>query len=211
VSGFAAARPPSCWGATAVSSFPASRGRPVYDGAVTGARRRAPDPHVPVLSILILAVVAACGSATPTRTPALPSSIPSVAPSLTPVPGGQSGPPSTASDLPTTTDVDGFGPIWDALPASFPRPAGTVAAELPEPASALFGLPLGDPRSVSLSEGEALTTAGWSVNIGSPLEDGTVVIDATGPGDGCIARIRFTPASGGVIMHVLYGAHCPFD
>ena len=38
-----------------------------------------------------------------------------------------------------------------------------------------------------------LTEAGWTVDVGSPLEDGSVVLEAQGPPDGCRAEVRFTP------------------
>ena len=52
---------------------------------------------------------------------------------------------------------------------------------------------------------------GWTVDAGSPLEDGTVVLEATGAPAGCKAEIRFTPVSGSLIMEVLFGASCPFS
>ena len=59
--------------------------------------------------------------------------------------------------------------------------------------------------------GLALAAQGYQVNVGSPLEDGTVVLDATGPDPACKIQVRFTPQSGSVIMTVLYGAACPFS
>jgi hypothetical protein len=54
-----------------------------------------------------------------------------------------------------------------------------------------------------------LTASGWTVDAGSPLEDGTVVLEAARP-NACKAEIRFTPRGGSVIMSVLYGASCPY-
>jgi hypothetical protein len=58
---------------------------------------------------------------------------------------------------------------------------------------------------------EALTALGWTTDVGSALEDGTVVLDAGGTREGCAAEVRFTPTSGTVVMSVLYGADCPFS
>jgi hypothetical protein len=188
----------------------------VYDGRVTKLRRLAADPLVPIL-VLTLAVVA-IGCAGPATTPsaasAQPVRVPSAAapttePSLTPVPGG--GTPVVGASIgpPGTTNVTGFGRILDALPPSFPKLPGQEPADTgtgPTSGSVVANL---DAAAASGAIQTALKAAGWTVDAGSPLEDGSVVLEASGP-NACKAEIRFTPQAGSVIMTVLYGATCPY-
>jgi hypothetical protein len=129
---------------------------------------------------------------------------------LTAVPGGNA---STAAgpsvQLPTTTDTE-FGTIFDALPPSFPKLPGQEPGETgsgPTSGSYAVNLSATDARTRIAA---ALTAAGWAVDVGSPLEDGTTVLEATHAPAGCRTEVRFTPLSGTVIMSVLYGASCPF-
>jgi hypothetical protein len=158
-----------------------------------------------VAPVVIGLLIAGCGATVAPSPTAVRS--PSVAgPSLTPVPGGTSSPAPT---VPTTTDTD-WGRIWDAVPGSFPR-LSTSTVNVPEPVSAEFVGLVGDPKTASATIGRELAAQGWAVDIGSPLEDGTVVLDATGRTAGCKTQIRFTRLGGSVIMSVLYGAACPFS
>jgi hypothetical protein len=168
--------------------------------------------HVPVL-VLTLALLGACTSSTATRAPSIvpASRAPSSGrPSLTPVPGGASTPvisPTVAS--PGTTEVMGFGRILDALPPSFPRLPGQEPADTGAGAtSGSFAANLEAGAAGAMIEA-ALKATGWAVDAGSPLEDGSVVLEASRP-NACKAEIRFTPQTGSVIMSVLYGATCPY-
>jgi len=151
----------------------------------------------------------------PSGTP-VPTATPSPAPSLTPVPGGPSGPAASpvlgpTAGPPTTTEVQGFGQIFDSLPPSFPKLLGATPAETGMgPTSGAFAADM-EPKTASDLILMLLRSAGWSVETGSPLEDGTVVLDATHEPAGCKAQVRFTPVSGSLIMSVLYGASCPFS
>jgi hypothetical protein len=170
---------------------------------VTALRRRV---ALPVL-LGALVALAGCGSTVaPSSRPTASPTVASPAPSLTAVPGGK---PTPIATLPTTSQTE-FGRIWDDVPSSFPRPAGASAGDDPSPESAVFVALVGEPKGVSQGIGQALTRMGWSVDAGSPLEDGTIVMEATGSPDGCKAEIRYTPLGGSVIMRVLYGAACPF-
>lgn len=203
VSGSTGQGPSSCWGATTVPSFPPRYGRSRYDAAVTALRRRVAFPFF----ALLVVALAGCGSTVAPSTRAAASARESAPePSLTAVPGGKSTPAVTP---PTTTETE-FGRIWDDVPASFPRLSTSTVGDRPTPASAQFVEIVGTPASATASIRRALTAQGWSVDVGSPLEDGTVVLEATGQPDGCKAEIRFTPLGGSVIMTVLYGAACPF-
>jgi hypothetical protein len=160
------------------------------------------------LTLLILSAVfvaAACGSPT---TPTVRPSASTPAPSLTAVPGGPSQGPSRTPFLPSQTDTE-FGRIWDALPPSFPIPAGAIVTDARDPVSGSFALGM-DAASATATIADALRAQGWSVDVGSPLEDGSVVIDGGGATEGCAMEVRLTPLSGTVSMSVLYGAACPF-
>ncbi|TMF33629.1 MAG: hypothetical protein E6I26_13850 [Chloroflexi bacterium] len=178
---------------------------------MTAPRRPAALPLVSITAA-ILAILSACG---PAATPA-PTATPSPAPSLTPVPGGPSGPAASpvlgpTAGPPTTTEVQGFGQIFDSLPPSFPKLLGATPAETGMgPTSGAFAADM-EPKTASDLILMLLRSAGWSVETGSPLEDGTVVLDATHEPAGCKAQVRFTPVSGSLIMSVLYGASCPFS
>ena len=180
---------------------------------MTAPRRRAAHLLPPILAIALVVGAAACSpsaSILPSRSAAAsPSNAPT--PSLTPVPGGPSSPPAGASlGVPSTTETE-FGRIWDALPPSFPVPPGSIRTDPPGgPSSGSFavGMTVADAAQAMAT---ALTALGWTVDVGSALEDGTVVLDAGGLREGCAAEIRLTPLSGTVNMSVLYGADCPFS
>ena len=182
---------------------------------MTALRRWAADPLVPILLITLAVLAVGCGpSATATASPH-PSATGSTAarpasPSLTPVPGGPASPIVGASvGPPTTTDTE-FGTIFDALPSTFPRLPGQEPAETGAgPTSGSFAVNM-TAAAASKAIQAALVAQGWSVDVGSPLEDGTIVLEATGATAGCKSEVRFTPVSGTVIMSVLYGASCPF-
>ena len=172
-------------------------------------RRRAADSPLPILAtgLVLLAILAsACGPATSPSPTARTSG-----PDPTPVPGSSATPalqPSVV--LPTTTGTD-FGTIWDALPPSWPQLPGQQPAETGAgPTSGSFAVNM-PPADAARLLAAALTRLGWTVDAGSPLEDGTVVLDAFGAREGCAAEVRITPLSGTVVMSVLYGAECPFS
>jgi hypothetical protein len=175
-----------------------------YDATVTALGRRVAFPSLRfAVVVAVLGTLVGCGST------AAPSTVPvgsSPTPRLTVVPGGN---PTPVATLPTTTET-GFGRIWDDVPSSFPRPSGASVVDDPTPASAVFVALVGEPKDVSHGIEQALTKMGWSVDAGSPLEDGTIVMEATAPPDGCKAEIRYTRIGGSVMMKVLYGAACPF-
>lgn len=169
-------------------------------------RRRAAGSPLLVLAAALVLLGAACSPAS-SPSPTARSS----AADPTPVPGGSATPalqPSVV--LPTTTDTE-FGRIWDALPPSFPKLPGQQPAETGAgPTSGAFAVNMtADDAAETLAR--ALAQLGWTVDVASPLEDGTVVLDAGGAREGCAAQVRFTPMSGTVVMSVLYGAECPFS
>jgi hypothetical protein len=166
------------------------------------------------LALVALALVAAACSPSVTISPrpstaGSPSTGPR--PSLTAVPGGLSSPVAGGSiQLPTITETE-FGRIWDALPPSFPVPPGSIRTDsIGGPASGSFAVGMSVDDAVR-TMATALTNLGWTADAATPLEDGTVVLEAGGPREGCAAEVRFTPLSGTVNLSVLYGAECPFN
>jgi hypothetical protein len=186
---------------------------PGYHRSVSTPRRPAAVLRV-LLFVTSAALVTACGVGgvpTPAASRLAASSPASPRPSLTAVPGGPASPVVGASvGLPTTTKTD-FGTIFDALPPSFPKLPGEEPATTGSGASSgSFAVNVGaSAASAAIKSG--LEALGWTVDVGSPLEDGSVVLEGSRGTSGCKAEVRFTPVSGTVIMTVLYGASCPFN
>jgi hypothetical protein len=112
--------------------------------------------------------------------------------------------------LPTQSTVE-WGRIWDALPPGFPRPAGAVPSDNGDAVSGAFDLPEDVATASGVMQG-ALEAAGFrTVGVSGPLEDGSVVIDSTGPSPGCRVQTTIVRHGGVTMMTVLYGASCPFD
>jgi hypothetical protein len=175
---------------------------------VTAHRRWPANPSIPILAIALVLIAVACGSGATQASPAPATS----APSLTPVPGGStasSSSPTAVTQTNTDTDV---GRIWDALPTSFPRIGGAVPIETGSgPTSGTFAVGTDLAKAVATIRA-GLTSLGYNVDVGSALEDGTVVLDAGGGEEPeCRIEVRFTPLSGTITMAVLYGAACPFS
>jgi hypothetical protein len=180
------------------------------------------------LAILLAAtfLAAACGSSGPTASPspasAAPSSrssqaasqsaVPSAAGNadLTQVPGGTTAPPVEPSGTPTQTDT-AWGRIWDAVPVSFPRLEASIPADsISGPVSAAFVVGAG-PADVTSTMKRLLDGEGYRTDQSGPLEDGSFVLDSTGPWEGCRVQTTVTPQSGTTLMTIFYGADCPFE
>ncbi|HET7031398.1 MAG TPA: hypothetical protein VFI34_12870 [Candidatus Limnocylindrales bacterium] len=159
--------------------------------------------------VLLGLLVVACTAVVP-RTPSASTIRTAVAPRLTPVPGAPS--PISAAGLPSQTTT-AFGPVWDALPSSWPGLPGQSASEIGSDASATLVVK-GKPLALAGELRTALRARGWMVDVGSPLEDGSVVLDATRDPAGCLAEARFQPnqpgSNDGTLL-VYYGASCPFQ
>jgi hypothetical protein len=182
---------------------------PRYDAFVIALRRRAVDPVVPIVVPILAVLLVACGATATASTSAAP--VPSSRSSPTTVPGRAASPAVAASiRLPPTTNTE-FGRIFDALPPSFPKLPGEEPADTGAgPTSGSFAANISVTKARQIIE-VSLIAQGWTVSVGSPLEDGTVVLEATGAKASCKTEVRFTPTSGTVIMSVLYGASCPFS
>jgi hypothetical protein len=172
---------------------------------------------VAIVSAAALLAVA-CGTATPSGSAGTPSAPATVTASptaaTTPSSSTPSEPPSTAPpsppQLPTQSTV-AWGRIWDALPAGFPRPAGAVPSEIDVAVSGVFDL-AGDVSTASGLMQGALEAAGFRTEgVSGPLEDGSVVIDSSGPVAGCRVQTTIVRQGGATMMTVLYGASCQFE
>ena len=187
--------------------------------------RRRPASLAGGLLPLVLLILAACTavpaasappSAIPTATPAPSVAAATASPiptaSAAPATAAPSTPPSAAASAPTATQTDtAWGRIWDALPPSFPTyPGAQSAATGAGPASATLQLPAQADVAADWTR-EALEAAGFSIAASNgPLEDGSFVIDATGPGT-CMAQVSIAPMGGVTIATIFVGAGCPFS
>jgi len=168
---------------------------------------------VPAVVLFSAAFVTACGG--PVETQAMLASSPVlVGPSLTPVPGGSARAATPAPSIAQTESGTPIGRIWDKVPASFPGLKGSSSLEVGSstPTSGTFAIP-----AKSVADAVAVVKAGLAadhmkVDAGSPLEDGSVVMEARGgTNPTCKIEVRFAPMSGTITMTVLYGATCPFN
>jgi hypothetical protein len=174
---------------------------------VIAPRRPAAGIVVPIVTIALAVLAAGC---TPTTSTQAPAGSAGRSPSPVIVPGGPASPVVGATIGPPTTTETEFGTIFDSLPPSFPKLLGQEPAETgagPTSGSFAANMSVNDARKIVEV---SLVAQGWTVAVGSPLEDGTVVLEAKGAA-GCKTEVRFTPRSGTVMMSVLYGAACPFS
>jgi hypothetical protein len=170
----------------------------VAGSCVIRARFRNVSRPVRLLAIVLLA--AACGSPAP--------SDPGVTPSATVAPSALSSDPHE----PRSQTETEWGVIWDELPSHFPVYPGAIPTETRAgPVTAEFAVPT-DPGAAASWYRGALEAVGYRVGAFSePLEDGSVVLDATGPPEGCLVQVKLTPLSGTTLATILFGAACPFD
>jgi hypothetical protein len=179
-----------------------------------------PAPAMRPALILALALTlgtASCGPATGTPsasspTPANPTASISLSPAAaTPSPSaaGQVS-PTPGAGLPTTTTT-GWGVIWDDVPATFPHKAGSEPTETGAgPASAVLIVPA-STQDAAAWYGAALPRAGYPIEgTSGPYEDGSYVIDATGPVRGCRVQVSLAKQGTATIATIFFGAGCPF-
>ncbi len=166
-----------------------------------------------VLVVFAAIALSACSALPPNGPSGSPSGSPgsSGGPSAVPTPVGSPEPSGAPSDEPSQTDTE-WGRIWDALPAGFPQPIGSVPSEPMGRGPSSAELAVGaSPVDVAAFYAEALPRAGYAdVATQGPLEDGTRTVDATGGGAGCKVQVTVTPLSGVTHVTILFAAACPF-
>jgi hypothetical protein len=151
------------------------------------------------LSLTTIVVLIACGS-----------SDASVAPTATTATSALPSPTSTAPAA-GQTDTE-WGRIWDTLPSNFPAYPGSTPGEetATGPASANLVVEGLDAKGIATLLQTLLTQAGYTtVGLSGPLEDGSYVLDMTGPTAGCKVQVSASPTGTLTAVTILYGASCP--
>jgi hypothetical protein len=160
-----------------------------------------------VLVAVVLAI-AACGSTA--------SSDPS---SSAAQPGSPSAPPAAASPAQSGASAAGqtdteWGRIRDTLPSTFPQIPGAHPAEeaATGPASATLAIEGNVSRLVATALVGLLSKNGFpTAGLGTPLEDGSYTLEATGSAPGCKVQATVKPMGGETFVTILYGAACPHE
>ena len=179
---------------------------------MTTRRRRL----VPLFAILAAAIVAAAcspdeGATTVAPTGAPPTATPPDSAAPTHLVSSEPVEPDMGSPSPVSQTDTEWGRIWDAVPAGFPRyPGGTIANDAtPDPVSAAYAIPQGDPAEIAEWMQTSLEVATYSTEaLSGPLEDGSFVIDSVGEAD-CRIQTTIAPLGDLILVTVRYGAACP--
>ena len=158
--------------------------------------------------VLATFVLAACGSSGPSAASGSAAPAPSTAVSS-----------ATSAAQPSSASGDGqtdtaWGRIWDTLPSSFPAIPGARPSEeaATGPASATLVIGGDVARLVAAALVTQLAGAGFpTAGLGTPLEDGSYTLDATGSAPGCKVQLTIKPMGGETFVTILYGAACPHD
>ncbi len=159
---------------------------------------------------ILLVTVAACQPATHSILPTAAASVPVASSAL---PSNESSPSNRASSSALAGQTDtAWGRIWDSLPAGFPTYPGSMPAEetASGPASAVLAVHSADAKTIAGWMQSELERATYSTEaLSGPLEDGSYVLDSTGPVPGCRVQVSIAPLGELTTMTVLYGASCP--
>ena len=160
-----------------------------------------------VLALVATAfVVAACGS-TASSSPAGSAVQP------TPATAGSSATPPAQNGAAAASQTDTeWGRIWDTLPSDFPQIPGARPSEeaAAGPASATLVVEGNVARLVAAALVDLLAQNGLpTAGLGTPLEDGSYTLDATGSAPGCKVQATVKPMGGETFVTILYGAACP--
>ena len=172
-------------------------------GPMSGSIRNA------TFGVILSLGLAACQPATGTVSSAATASGPAAS-SATPPSSGAS--PSAEASAPAGQTDTAWGRIWDSLPAGFPAyPGSSPAVEAATgPASAVLAVQGVDAKTIAGWMQSKLEQATYSTEARTgPFEDGSYVLDSTGPGPGCRVQVSIAPLGGLTTVTVLYGAGCP--
>lgn len=154
--------------------------------------------------------LAACGGGPGGSTPG-PSSAASPTFEMPGETAEDTNPPSRDPSLPGQSDAE-WGPIWDALPPSYPVFGGAVPAEAESgPVSAAYTVANvdADPREIAQFYADALDDAGLATGLDGPLEDGRYTVWSSS-GYGCDSLVTILPRGDESLITVLFGTGCPF-
>jgi hypothetical protein len=177
-------------------------------------------PAVRLATLLAVALAVGACTGSPAATPGA-SSVVSAAPTVasaaarTAEPGAStpaSG--STATSAPDATPVSTtqtpWGRILDTVPATFPVfPDATVADTPPGGAVSGAWVSKASVSEVATWYRDALRAASFAkVDVGSPLEDGSRVVDVQGDLPECKAQVTVKPQGDATMISVLFGAGC---
>lgn len=127
------------------------------------------------------------------------------------------GPVETATfdpNLPPQSETD-WGPIWNAIPPSYPVPEGAKPAEADQgPVSAAFTVPAavaGAREIAEFYEGALEESSFGGTGLDGPLEDGSFTVWSSN-GYGCDSLVTVLPrGSTESLVTILYGALCTFE
>jgi hypothetical protein len=69
-----------------------------------------------------------------------------------------------------------------------------------------------DAKGIATGVQQALAVAGYKTRgLQGPLEDGSYVLEMTGPVTDCRVQVTAAPTGGLTTVAILYGAACPHD
>jgi hypothetical protein len=177
-------------------------------------------PLLSAFAVSLALVLASCGASAPSASPAPaatagPTSAPATPPEPTEVPGGQTpgaAEPGGSVEPPVTTiptTQTDWGEILDALPDGFPVFPDAAVAESPaEPASGAFITSAGVDEVATWYRDALEATGKSTLDLSSPLEDGSRVLDMQGDLPECRVRLTFRPEGGSTMITVLVAAGC---
>ncbi len=171
----------------------------------------------PALVGLLALALAACAGPAPSAAPssmppsassgAVPTPIATPAPDLTPVPGATAEPGGEPQGGGTT--VIGWGTILDRVPDGFPVFPGAEPTEVADGPSSGAWFVNRSVDDVAAWYRTALEERGFTtMDLSSPLEDGSRVLDTVSDLPECRIQTTFRPADGSTMIIVFYGAGC---
>jgi hypothetical protein len=184
--------------------IPARRLLPLVLTGVLGASVAACGAYPPPVGASPRATAAGTAPASTTTGP----SSPEATEDLTPVPGGVSPSPDDTVGGGPTAETD-WGTILVNLPEGFPRFPGSAGVDpMDGPASDALEVVAPVEEVAAWYQG-AFEELGWShIDLGSPLEDGSQVLDLASDLPECRVQLSFRPLGGSTMITVLYGAGC---
>ncbi len=170
--------------------------------------RAGPTRFLAFLALIALAA-SACGSGGALGSPGASTPVTSAAPETDRPVATE----SLAPNLPGQSETD-WGPIWDALPPSYPVPDGAEPADAASgPVSGAYTVAQGVSTARQLADyyAAALDEAGFGgTGIDGPLEDGSFQVWSTS-GYGCDSRVTILPRGQESLVTVLFSALCTYE